>query len=112
MKTNEIVSTRVTKGSAAINTSLTIDWEGMTPEIYQAFATQAIKVKLQSNWRENGIPSEHTVKAVDIAPGRRIAPVMTPEQAMQVVINDPQQRARMLAELLAMQEAESKDVPQ
>jgi hypothetical protein len=59
------VSTKADARAEAQVTKLTIDWDGITPEEIRAMAEQALVVKLQGNWRKNGIPSEITIKAAD-----------------------------------------------
>ena len=91
MKTNTTVKTKPDARSEAIETNLTIDWDGMTEEDTRALAQQALIVKLQSGWRNGTIPAgDHEVKAVDFrigvrAPRGPVDPValfkkMTPEQ--------------------------------
>ena len=72
MKTNTTVKTKPDARSEAIETNLTIDWDGMTEEDTRALAQQALVVKLQSNWRNGTIPSgDHEVKATDFRVGVR-----------------------------------------
>lgn len=70
--TNAKVNTRPQDGLDAVETNLTINWDGMADEDVQALAQQALIVKLQSNWRRNGIPSgDAEVNAVDFKVGAR-----------------------------------------
>lgn len=91
MKTNTTVKTKPDARSEAIETNLTINWDGMTEEDTRALAQQALIVKLQSGWRNGTIPAgAHEVKAVEFRVGVRaprgpVDPValfkkMTPEQ--------------------------------
>ena len=66
-------STRKNRESAEVKTVLTIDWEGCTEEVLRAYATQALVVKLQGQFRKNGIPTETTARALAYAPGTRQA---------------------------------------
>lgn len=72
MKTMTEVATRPAAGADAITTNLTINWEGMSDEDVRALAQQALIVKVQGNWRKNGIPEgDHEINAVDYRPGVR-----------------------------------------
>lgn len=72
MKTNTTVKTKPDARSEAIETNLTIDWNGMTEDDVRALAQQALIVKLQSGWRNGTIPAgDHEVKAVDFRVGVR-----------------------------------------
>lgn len=95
------VETRSAAGQDAIVTNLTINWEGMTEEDVRTLAAQALVVKLQGNWRKNGIPAgDHEVKAVDFKPGTR-APrqKLTVEQMLAALA--PAEREALLAKYLA-----------
>lgn len=73
--TNTQIKTKADAKSDAIETNLTIDWEGMTAEDIQALAQQALIVKVQGDWRRNGIPAgDHTIQATDHKVGVRRAP--------------------------------------
>jgi hypothetical protein len=66
------VDTKANKDAESVKTNLSIDWTGMEPSDIQALAQQALIVKLQGNWRKNGIPAgNHEVKAVDFKVGVR-----------------------------------------
>jgi hypothetical protein len=100
------VETRPSAGADAIVTNLSINWEGMTEEDVRTLAAQALVVKLQGNWRKNGIPAEngipagdHEVKAVDFKPGTR-APrqKLTVEQMLAAL--GAEERAALLAKYL------------
>ncbi len=49
------VSTKKDKNAAAVVTNLTIT--GGSAETWKALGLQALVVKLQGNWRKNGIPA-------------------------------------------------------
>ncbi len=72
MKVVDTISTKVTKGGAAKNTVLTIDFTGATQEQIAAYAAQAIKVRCQGKWRQDGIPGEFTFKVTDHPVGVRM----------------------------------------
>lgn len=72
-ETTTTISTRMKSDQAAIDTNLTIQWDGMTPEDIQALAQQALIVKLQGSFRKNGIPATATIRAVDYKVGSRAA---------------------------------------
>ena len=69
--TTTSISTKANKDSEAVDTALTLNWEGMTEDDLRALAQQALIVKLQANWRKNSIPSEATVNVVDHKVGTR-----------------------------------------
>lgn len=88
----------------AIETDLTIDWEGMSDAEVQALAQQALVVKLQGGWRSNGIPTAATVKAADHKVGARVpkaAPV-TIESLIEAAKSDPVKKAELIARLQAV----------
>jgi hypothetical protein len=70
-QTKAEVSTRARKDADPVTTNLTIDWANLTPEEIRALAQQALIVKLQGKWREDGIPKEVTVNAADYKIGVR-----------------------------------------
>jgi len=91
------LSTKENKDAAAVKTDLTLDWTGMELEDLQALAQQSIVIKIQGQWRKNGIPADVTVLAADHKVGtravRQVADVntlvarMTPEQRQELVNN-------------------------
>ena len=95
--TNTTIKTKADAKSEAIETNLTIDWEGMEPEDVQALAQQALIVKVQGDWRRNGIPAgDFTVKAADHKVGvRRPATKQTLEQMLAKLSSE--ERAELLA---------------
>lgn len=95
------VETRPAAGAAAVVTNLTINWDGMTEEDVRTLAAQALVVKLQGNWRKNGIPAgDVEVKAVDYKPGTRAARTkQTPEQMLAAL--SPAERAALIAKFTA-----------
>lgn len=98
MNTNLTVSTKADKNATAVDTALTLNWEGMTEDDLRALAQQALVVKLQGQWRKNGIPTEATVNVVDHKVGTRAA-----RQPGKVDINalTPEQKAELIARLTA-----------
>ena len=95
------VDTRPQAGTEAVTTNLKIDWSDMSAEDVQALAQQALVVKLQGQWRKQGIPAgEHTVKAADYKVGARQA--RQPKDIMSLIATlTPEQKAALLAKLTA-----------
>lgn len=92
------VSTKKDKNSAAVVTNLTVT--GGSPATWQALGTQALVVKLQGNWRKNGIPAEFTCNVDEYAPGTRHGGTIDPvELAKQM---SPEDRAALIEKLKAM----------
>lgn len=95
--TTHNVKTKPDARAAAIETALTIDWEGMEREDLIALASQTLVIKLQGAWRNNGIPAgEHTVKAVDHKAGVR-APRKPTDVFAAVGKMSADERAKLLA---------------
>lgn len=69
-----IVTTRESESSPAVQTTLTVDWTDCTDDMLKRIAHGAIVIRVQSKWRKNGIPESATVRAVDYVPGTRHAP--------------------------------------
>lgn len=97
--TSRKVSTKPDARSEAQVTMLTIDWEGISPEEIRAMAEQALVVKLQGNWRKNGIPAEVTVKAADYKPGTRHAATGKGNILAAIEKMTPEEKAALLAKL-------------
>jgi len=98
--TNLTVKTKADARATAVETALTIDWEGMSADDIRALAQQALIVKVQSGWRANGIPEgEQTILATDYKVGAR-AP-RKPADIMSLVgqLTD-EQKAALLAKLM------------
>lgn len=95
--TNTKVKTKADARSEAVETDLTINWEGMEPEDIRALAQAHLIVKIQGDWRRNGIPAgEATVNAADYKIGVRKAPTkQTLEQMLSKLT--PEERAALLA---------------
>lgn len=98
--TNTTVDTRPAAGKDAVETKLTINWEGMSEEDTRALAQQALIVKLQGNWRKNGIPTEATVNASDYKVGTRAARQPKDLKSMIAALT-PEQKAALIASLSA-----------
>lgn len=92
------VSTKADAKAEAVRTNLTLDWEGCSPEDIRALAQQALVVKLQGNWRRNGIPTDTTVKVSDHKVGTR-APKSAPDVLATIQKMSPEDRARIIAAL-------------
>ena len=93
------VSTKADKDSPAIETKLTIDFEGCSEEILREIATSAIVVKWQSNARRNGIPASATIKAVEYRPGTRLIQSVSVEQLVTKFTSE--EKAALIAKLQA-----------
>ena len=92
------VSTKANKGAAAVVTNLTVT--GGSAETWKALGMQALVVKLQGNWRKNGIPAEFTCNVDEYAPGTRHAGTSDPvELAKQMT---PEERLALIARLKAL----------
>lgn len=97
--TNAKVNTKPEAGAEAVTTNLTLNWEGMTTEDVQALAQQALIVKLQGQWRKNGIPAgDATVNVIDHKVGTRQAPT---KQTLEQMIGalSAEEKAALLAKL-------------
>jgi hypothetical protein len=100
MNTETTVSTKENKEATAVDTKLTLDWEGMTEEDLRALAQQALIVKLQGSWRKNGIPAEATVKVSEHKVGTRAARGPTDIFAL-ISKMSPEEKAAAIAKLQA-----------
>ena len=96
MNTNVEVSTKARKDAPAIKTNLTINWDGMTPEEMRELAQAGIVIKWQADKRENGIPTEETINAVDYKVGNR-KPKSKPDVVALLMALSPEDRAAALA---------------
>ena len=94
------LSTKENKDAEAVKTDLTLDWTGMELEDLQALAQQALVVKLQGQWRKNGIPAEVAVIVTDHKVGtravRQVADVNTLVAKM-----SPEERQALVDKILA-----------
>jgi hypothetical protein len=99
--TTTIVTTRPAAGAEGIDTNLTINWEGMEQADIVALAQQALVVKLQAQWRKNGIPSGDTeIRAVDYRPGTRATKTKPSIETMLAALS-PAEKQALVAKLLA-----------
>ncbi len=73
MKTQTTIKTKPNARAEAVQTSIVINWEGLSQDEIIAMAQQSLIVKLQSKWRaEENIPTgEVTVNATDYKIGVR-----------------------------------------
>lgn len=98
MKTNAIINTRPEAGAEAVETKVTINWENMSQENIIALAQQSLVIKLQAEWRKDGIPAgEVEVDANDYRPGTRSE--RKPNLEALVAKLTPEQKAALLAKL-------------
>ena len=95
------VSTKKDKNAAEVETLVTVIYDNPTAE--RALATQALIVKAQGGWRKNGIPASITLKMSEYAPGTRHAATVDPLTAAKSMT--PEERARLIAELKALDAA-------
>lgn len=89
------VSTKASKDAQPVITNLTVT--GGSPETWKALGMQALVVKLQGNWRKNGIPAEFTCNVDDYAPGTRHAGTADPVALAKQMT--PADRAKLIEEL-------------
>ena len=102
--TETTIHTKADKDSAAVETALRIDWEGMTVADLRAMAQQAMIVKLQASYRRNGIPDKATIKAADYKVGTRVAAKKDPVAAINKLSDaDKAKVLEMLREQLGQQ---------
>ena len=90
------VSTKKDKGSAEVETTLTIDWTGATPDVLKDMATSYLVIKWQGRARKHGIPTAATIKAIDFRPGARTP---APTMAEMVAALTPEQKAELIKKL-------------
>lgn len=96
------IQTRLAKGSAQVETDLTIDWSGITPEKMQELAERSLVISVQRVYRDAGkIPTKDTIKALDFLNGKgRPEKQITPEKLMASVDKlTPEQKAELLKAL-------------
>jgi len=95
------VNTKSDKDAAAVQTALTVDFTGCTPEVLQEIATSAIVIKWQGQARKNGIPESATIRAVDYRPGNRVTSAPSIDQL--VTKMTPEEKQKLLAQLMEEQ---------
>lgn len=100
MKTQHVVMTRPSAGAAERSTNLTLDWADASDELIRTLASQSLIIKLQGAWRKKGIPTTATFRVADAAV--RSVVRESPEDRAR---RDPAYRARLMAELMAMNES-------
>ena len=99
--TSTIVTTRPAAGANGIDTNLTIKWDGMSEDDVRALAQQALVVKLQAQWRKNGIPAgDLEISAVDYRPGTRATKTKPSIEGMLAALT-PQEKQALIAKLMA-----------
>lgn len=102
------ISTKPASGMDAVRSSVTMNWDNMSPDEIRALAQQALVVKLQANLRrqfeKNGIPANIEVNASDYKVG-----VRTPKQKADAVELakqlSPEKRAELIKQLQEMENA-------
>lgn len=103
LETNETTATVKTKPDAraeAVETALTINWAEMEREDLIALAQQTLVIKLQGQWRKNGIPATARVEAHEHKVGVR-APRKPADLAALIGKLSPEERNALLAKLTA-----------
>ena len=99
--TTTIVTTRPAAGADGIDTNLSINWEGMSDDDMCQLAQQALVVKLQAQWRKNGIPSgDLEIRATDYRPGTRATKTKPSIEAMLSALS-PAEKQALVAKLQA-----------
>ena len=93
------IGTRAKAGEPKVETNLTVNWDGMTPEDIQALAQAALIVKVQSSWRKSSIPAEATVNVVDFKVGTRAPKKSLADQVSELSAAD---RAALIARLQSL----------
>lgn len=93
------VSTKKDKNSAPVVTNLTVT--GGSPATWQALGMQALVVKLQGNWRKNGIPESATINVDDYAPGTRHSGPVDVKAA--ITLMSKEEKAALLKQLQEME---------
>lgn len=101
------VSTKSDKDSPAQETMLTIVMDECPEDTAVGLAVQHLVVRRQGSWRTNGIPKVETIHMKDYPPGSRNGG-MTKEQAIELVMGNPVERAKLLAQLLAAEKQSKK----
>lgn len=99
--TTTIVTTRPAAGAEGIDTNLSINWEGMSEDDVRQLAQQALVVKLQAQWRKNGIPvGDLEIRATDYRPGTRATKTKPSIESMLSALS-PAEKQALVAKLLA-----------
>lgn len=99
--TTTIVTTRPAAGAEGIDTNLSINWEGMSDDDLRQLAQQALVVKLQAQWRKNGIPAgDLEIHAADYRPGTRATKTKPSIESMLSALT-PAEKQALVAKLLA-----------
>ncbi len=103
------VSTKTNATAPAVDTELTIDWEGMTREDERALARQSIVIKWQGKRRDKkgtkknpepvkgSVPKVDSIKAADYKVGTKVA---KPKKSIQELFAElsPEQQREFLAQ--------------
>ena len=99
--TTTIVTTRPAAGAEGIDTNLTINWSGMSEDDLRQLAQQALVVKLQAQWRKNGIPAgDLEIRATDYRPGTRATKTKPSIESMLAALS-PEEKRTLVEKLLA-----------
>ena len=98
-KTTLVISTKIRADAAAQQTTVTIDWDGYTPEMAQAdlMAGTSPRVAIQARLREDGIPATLDIKACEFHAKR--ARVQRPPTVAELLAMIPKMNDMEKAEL-------------
>ena len=110
-KVVETINTKVTKDGASKATVLTVDFADCSPEAIKAYAMQAIKVKVQGKFRQDGIPNSYTFKVSEHPVGARMLSKPTVESTLAAAQTmSKEERMALLKQLMEeSQEREEQD---
>lgn len=98
------VETRLAKGASPVETDLTLDWTGVTPEKMKELAERSVVISVQRVYRDAGkIPATDKIIVKDFMEGKgRPERQLTPEKVLANVEKmTPEQRAELLKKLQA-----------
>ena len=96
------IDTRLAKGSAVVQTEVTLDWSGVPQATIQELAERSVIISLQRVYRESGkIPAKDTVKVADFLSGKgRPDKVITPEKILATASTMSEEDKKKLLALL------------
>lgn len=104
------IETRLATGSPKVETELTLDWTGVTPEEMKEWASRTVVISWQRVSRDAGkIPTKDHVKVHDFMAGKgRPEKVVTPEKFLAEADKlSPQKIAETMAALEKIQKAKA-----
>ena len=102
----ETISTKVSKHGTGKQTVVTVDFTGATLDAIKAYALQAIRVKVQGRFRQDGIPSAYTFNVRDNPVGSKVSAPPTVESLhAQTQVMSHEERKALIAKLIAESDA-------